>query len=304
MTSDVDGAIARLASSQHNAFARSQALALGVSASMAQRRLASGRWTLEAPGVYGLAGAVHTWHRRLMIAHLDLGVRSVVSHRSAAVLHQFPSGRPGTPELTIPRGGGRSRRWRVHEAEVARSDRSRVEHLPVTNVPRTVVDLAAVLDPSALASVVENLLCEGRLQLGPLTARAVAHRRPGRRGSAALAALLEDLGPGYVPSASELEALLFGVLRAGGLPEPVRQDTLPALTQDGRVDGAYPWAHLILEADGRRWHTRVADFARDRQRDIEAGLLGWRVVRFVWSDLVERPTWVQHVVSGFLRAAA
>lgn len=101
-----------------------------------------------------------------------------------------------------------------------------------------------------------------------------------------------------------MEALLFAVLRAGGLPDPVRQHPLPALTGRGRVDAAYPAAHLIVEADGRRWHTRVDDFARDRQRDIEAGLLGWRVVRLVWADLVDRPTWVQQVVAGYLQRAA
>lgn len=304
MASDVDREIAKLASRQHNLFARAQAGSLGASASMIQRRLASGRWMVEAPGVYGLAGAVPTWTRRVMIAHLDLGAGSVVSHRSAAVLHQFPSFRPGVPELTVPRSGGRSRRWRVHEGNVQCADRIRIERLPVTTVTRTVLDLAAVVDPVALAGLVESLLSERRIQLEPLTVRAVANRRSGRRGSAVLATLLKGLGPGYVPAASEMEALLFAVLRAGGLPDPVRQHPLPALTGRGRVDAAYPAAHLIVEADGRRWHTRVDDFARDRQRDIEAGLLGWRVVRLVWTDLVDRPTWVQQVVAGYLQRAA
>lgn len=66
-----------------------------------------------------------------------------------------------------------------------------------------------------------------------------------------------------------------------------------------------PWARLILEADGRRWHTRLEDFDRDRQRDIEASLLGWTVLRFVWADLIERPAWVCDVVrQHLLRAAA
>ncbi|HET7487083.1 MAG TPA: hypothetical protein VFJ85_04085 [Acidimicrobiales bacterium] len=54
----------------------------------------------------------------------------------------------------------------------------------------------------------------------------------------------------------------------------------------------------------RRWHTRVDDVERDRRRDIDAGLLGWTVVRFVWNDLVERPEWVCHVVATHLRRAA
>lgn len=304
MPSPVDVAIALLASSQHGVFTRQQAIALGASRAMIQRRRATGRWTVEAAGVYGLPGAVHTWHRRLMVAHLDLGARSVVSHRSAAALLAFPGARQGPPELTVPRGGTRSRRWRVHESEVPDTDRTRAQGIPATTVVRTVVDLAAVFDQRALCRLVDGLLADGRVQLGPLTTRALARRSRGRPGSGHLADVLDALGPGHVPAASELEALLFAVLAAGGLPQPVRQHPLPSLTQLGRVDAAYPAARLILEVDGRRWHTKVDDFERDRKRDIEAGLLGWTVLRFVWADLIERPEWVCHVVRHHLRLAA
>lgn len=304
MNREIDDEIARLASRQHNMFSRPQALALGATASMIHRRLASGRWTREAPGVYSLAGAVPTWHRRLMTAHLDLGTESLLSHRSAAALHHFPDFRPGTPELTVPRWAGRSPRWRVHEGDVAAGDRRRVDHLPVTSVTRTVLDVAAVVGPTRLRGLVDALLTEGRLQLGPLTERVVAHRRSGRRGSAALSSLLVDLGPGYVPSASELEARLFAILREAGLAKPVRQHPLPSLTAEGRVDAAYPRARLLIEVDSRRWHARFDDFARDQHRTIEAGLLGWRLIRFTWDDLVNRPAWVAQVVAGYLAMAA
>lgn len=179
-----------------------------------------------------------------------------------------------------------------------------MERLPVTSITRTVLDLAAVVDRTRLGSLVEALLTERRLQLGPLTERAVAHRRPGRPGSAALASMLVDLGPGYVPSASELEALLFAVLRQAGLPEPVRQHPLPSLTAKGWVDAAYPRARLLIEIDGRRWHARFDDFASDQHRTIEAGLLGWQTIRFTWDDLVHRPAWVAQVVAGYLQMAA
>lgn len=301
---EVDAAVAALASRQHTAFTRGQALAVGATGSLVQRRLAAGAWIGEAHGVYGLPGAVQTWERRLMIAHLDLGPDSVASHRSAAALHRFPSARQGTPELTVPPGGKRSGRWRVHEAPVDGRDRTRVEAIPVTNVTRTTLDLAGVLPRAGLEAVVDGLLAEGRLHLGPFMEQAVLHRRRGRPGSAALGTILDERGPGYVPPASELEALLFAVLRAGGLPDPVRQHPLPSLHHSGRVDAAYPLARLIIEVDGRRWHTRVGDFERDRRRDIEAGLLGWRVVRFTWGDLVRHPAWVCQVVATHLSQAA
>jgi very-short-patch-repair endonuclease len=46
-----------------------------------------------------------------------------------------------------------------------------------------------------------------------------------------------------------------------------------------------PEHRLIVEADGRRWHTRVADFDRDRWRDNEATANGYRTLRFTWVHL-------------------
>ena len=301
---DVDRAVAALASRQHNLFTRAQVMDCGGSASLVKRRLAAGLWVGEAHGVYGQAGAVQTWERRLMLAHLDLGPASVVSHRAGAALLRLPDARRGPPELTVPDGASRGSRWRVHEGDVAAGDRVRVYGIPVTSVARTVIDMAALVDRRTLQRLIEELLVAGRLHLEPFTARALSNVRPGRRGSAMLAGILEDLGPGYVPPASELEALLFEVLAAGGLPPPVRQYPLPSISGHGRVDGSYPPARLLLEVDGRRWHTRAADFERDRRRDIEAGLLGWRLVRFVWGDLVREPAWVCHVVDSYLQQAA
>lgn len=300
----VDRAVAALASRQHQLFALGQAYELGASRSLVDRRRRAGLWPLEAPGVYGIAGATPTWERRLMLAHLDLGSYSVISHRAAAALHKLPGARKGAPELTVPRGASRSPRWRSHRGDVPPHDTTRVNVIPVTTVTRTVLDLAAIIGPPALQRLVEDLLVEKRLQLEPFTCRAIDNRRPGRRGSAALVAIVESLGPGKVPPASELEARLFAILDAAGLPPPVRQFPLPSITGAGRVDAAYPACRLLLEVDGRRWHTRAEDFDRDRRRDIEASLLGWRVLRFTWSDVVERPQWVCQVVAAHLRMAA
>lgn len=301
---DVDRAVAELASRQHQLFTMGQALDLGASRSLVDRRRRAGLWTEAAPSVYGVAGASHSWKRNLMLAHLDLGPASLISHRAAGALHELPGHRPGPPELTVPRGAGRSPRWRVHEADVAGRDRVRVDRLPVTSVTRTVLDLAAIQPGPLLRRMVEQLLIEKRLKLEPFARRVEDNKRPGRPGSASLAAMIEHLATGPVLPASELEALLFAVLEAGGLPPPVRQFPLPSISGAGRVDGAYPPNRLLLEVDGRRWHARMEDFERDRRRDIEASLLGWKVLRFTWTDLVVDPLWVCEVTDAHLRMAA
>jgi very-short-patch-repair endonuclease len=121
---------------------------------------------------------------------------------------------------------------------------------------------------------------------------------------AALRLILEERGPGYVPPASRLERLAFDCLVDGGLAVPVRQHPLPSRAGPGRVDLAYPDARLIIEADSRRWHTRVADFEVDRRRDNEATALGWQVLRVTWRDLVDRPGWVRSMVRSCLEAGS
>jgi very-short-patch-repair endonuclease len=73
-------------------------------------------------------------------------------------------------------------------------------------------------------------------------------------------------------------------------PRIVRQAPFPwRSARPGRVDVLLPDHRLIIEADGRRWHARHADFDRDRWRDNEAVAHGHRVMRFTWVHLHDLP---------------
>ncbi|HEX6567588.1 MAG TPA: DUF559 domain-containing protein, partial [Acidimicrobiales bacterium] len=114
--------------------------------------------------------------------------------------------------------------------------------------------------------------------------------RPGKPGMATVTALLDDRCGTTVPAASTLERALFTALAAGGLPEPVRQMPLPGSGPvRGLVDAAYPDARIVLEADGRTYHMRLADMRRDRERDARVVKAGWVTMRFVYSQVVDDP---------------
>jgi len=57
----------------------------------------------------------------------------------------------------------------------------------------------------------------------------------------------------------------------------------------GTVDAYIGRWRLIIEADGRRWHTRKSDFERDRIRDNLATSHGIAVLRFTYRMLVGAP---------------
>ena len=159
-----------------------------------------------------------------------------------------------------------------------------------TTIERTVVDLAAVLTRPRLRFVLDELFSGQRASQVSLGRCLAETARPGKPGIRKLARLLDDFGPGYVPPASRLEQTLFDVLHAGGLPAPVRQYPFPGRQRvDGCVDAAYPDVRLILEADGRRWHSRVQDLRRDHGRDADAARAGWQTLRFLHEHIVGDP---------------
>jgi len=53
---------------------------------------------------------------------------------------------------------------------------------------------------------------------------------------------------------------------------------------------------LIIEADGRSWHARVAAFETDRWRDNQAAAHGLRVQRFTYTMLRHRPDEVVAII--------
>ena len=290
----IDEEIAKLAAKQHGLFTRRQAMDAGASSSLVDRRLKSGRWVVAQPGVYGMPGAPMTWERRTMAACLAAGPDAVVSHRSAAVLHGFTRFRPGPPELTVPLDGRRADR-RLHRAtDLSMGECTRVRGIPVTTVMRTLLDLAWPLRYGGFGQVLDDLVVARRFSLDDVITAAGAYARRGKPGSTCLREVLCVRGPGYVPPESVLERKLLAALT--GLPAPLRQQRLGG----SRVDFCWPAQRLVVEADGRRWHTREADFVRDRSRDAEAAALGFRTVRVTWDDLLTRPDWVRDTVRAAL----
>ena len=112
----------------------------------------------------------------------------------------------------------------------------------------------------------------------------------GRRGLDPLIDVLDERSDGAAETQSYLERLLGEVLALAGIREFSRQHPLPTDGSfHGWVDVYLAWARLIIEADGRRWHSRQADMRRDRERDLAAAERGVQTVRFLHEQLRDRP---------------
>jgi very-short-patch-repair endonuclease len=283
-THEIDRELDRIARRQHGVFHRRQAVGAGLTPRMIERRRASEAWITLAPSVYALASHPPTWLRQAKAA--ELSVRdAAVSHRAAAFLHGFEGARAGRIDVMASPSSR-------HESPLATVHRSsgfevvRRQGIRVTGVARTVSDLAGVLDPWSLERTIDGLLVARGATLEELVAEAAYANARRLCGSGTLQCLLDERGDGYVPPTNELEAVLYRILDDPRLPPYERQAPLPwwpAAPQ--RVDALIACWRLIVEADGRRWHTRLADFERDAARDHLAKRHGYDVLRLTHRQL-------------------
>lgn len=296
-------AVIDLAAPQHGVVHRRQLRSLGISAKVIRRLVRDGVLDPVGPSVLRVGGAQATWHQRLWIARLEAPPGSLVSHRSAARLHgigRFPEGPIDITELDDPETVRRT-------AEVRRSNRMPAAHrtevggLPITTVARTVFDLAGVasdvrrrrgllwVSPIKVERTLDDALASGtshrelRQVFDDLAGR-------GRGGTSLMRALLDERGPGFVATESELEDLVVRTFRSHGVEPPARQQEVGGTRAPvGRVDFLDARARAVLEADGRKHHSELLDRERDAWRDLELASAGFVVVRVTHRQLSRDP---------------
>lgn len=225
----------------------------------------------------------------------------VVSHSSAARLHQFPYVRKGQATVTV-----HQRTTHVFPGVAVRRSldmlpehRTKLDGLETTTIARTLVDLAADLHPRHLERVTDALLTEGRADYDRVCSVLADVARRGRPGTRSMRNILAIRGEGLMVTATQLERLGHRVLRAHGVEEPIPQYPVP-WDPDRRFDGAYPPARLALEWDSRRWHSSLAQMESDRMRDRECAVHSWLLMRITWHDLKQRPGQVAQQIAAVL----
>jgi len=208
------------------------------------------------------------------------GEGSAIGAAAAAYLLGLVGRAPPEPVVLTPR----QRRVRgVVTRHCRRLDRRDVtvwRGVPVTNAPRTLVDLAAELGAPELAHACHEAWV--RFRTRPEQVEAVLARRPNSPGSRALRAVLR----GDVPvSLSELEARFLALLRARGLPLPETNRRAGSKY----VDCRWPERRLTVELDSYRYHGSRHAWEQDRRREREAYARGDQFRRYTYGDVFERP---------------
>jgi hypothetical protein len=293
-----DWLVAELAARQHGVVARRQLLALGVGSNGVDMRVAAGRLHRIHRGVYCVGHSLLSIKGHWMAAVLACGDGAILSHRCAAAnfgILAKPSG--NIDVIALRRGRGRRPGIALHQVRrLRRIDCCFHDAIPTTTVARTLFDLASVLNPRQFRYAWEQA---ERLRL--LDVRPVAELcegATGHRGIGHLRALIADrvMPPDTNPG---LERQFCDFCDAYGFDRPLFNVAIGPYT----VDALWPARRLIIELDSRAFHDNTAAFERDRARDIDLQVWGYRVLRVTAKRLREKPAAVATAIRSLLESA-
>jgi very-short-patch-repair endonuclease len=186
--------------------------------------------------------------------------------------------------VTLPGRSNRSRLGiRLHRARsLDPKDVRHREGIRLTAPARTLIDLAQFISRRDLERAYEEAQVLNLVRRTEL--RAALERVPGRHGSPAIRALLDQASPPAL-TRSEGEARLLVLLRAADLsPTEVN-------ARIGRYEVDFLWRRerLVVEVDGFAYHGNRAAFERDRLRDADLQAAGHRVIRVTWRQIENKP---------------
>src|SRR3954451_7863524 len=211
----VEAVIGRLATSQHGVVTRAQLLNAGLTRHQIEHRLLLGAPLCVHRGVYRVGHRAPSVEAHYLAAVFACGDDARLSGRAAAHLLGLLKGPVPPPEVTAPLKrrlpGVHVRRGRIDPI-----DRATHRGIPVTAVPRTLIDLAADLSLDALARACHEAGVRYRLTPAHL-ADALARRPRNTPGAPNLRRIVH--GDARV-TLSPLERRFLELLAEHGLPLP------------------------------------------------------------------------------------
>jgi hypothetical protein len=222
---------------------------------------------------------------------LRCGQSAVLSHETAAEIHEFAPRPARIIHVTVPLGSNPTRLTDLAEVVVHRSANWRADPQPPWNLPRTpagvtvldLVDVAGSLDDAyawVSRAIVGRVATAATLQ-NDLASRKKFSKRPW------LADALADVSDG-VHFPLELR-WSRDVERAHGLPVPTRQARRQGADGVRFLDNHYAPYNLAVELDGVAFHP-AEDRDRDRYRDNETIIaVSAKTLRYGFRQVANHP---------------
>lgn len=197
----------------------------------------------------------------------------MLSHKSAAALLGLERWPPKIPHVLVPR---RHRPVAGIHFHVTRKldplDVTIVDGIPVTTVPRLLIDLSDHLIAEEVTHYIHEAAHWDLLDLRAVD-RAMA-RAVGRHNLAVLEQAIADWLAGRAGTRSRGEVAFRRAVAALGLPRPLTNMKVCG----HEVDFHWPDRKLVIEIDGLG-HNRPPNRRSDPLRDAEIAAAGWTILR-------------------------
>ncbi len=282
----LDGFVGDLAGRQHGVVAVWQLRTAGVSTRWIETRARRGYLRRLRRGVYAVGHRAVGWEGRLMTAVLACGPGAVLSHRSAAQAWGLMPRRPIGVEVRRPRRFKPLEGIRAHAGAIGPDEVGEVRGIPVTSVPRTLVDIAGLLDRRELERAWNEM--EVRQLWDELPVEKVVARHSGRRGIATLRSIMYSTKP-EGRTRNELEERFVRLVDDHGLPRPRINAPLALRGRCFEIDALWARERLAVELDGGAVHRTHRAFHSDRERDRVLLAEGYRTARVTWDQMRDEP---------------
>jgi very-short-patch-repair endonuclease len=223
---------------------------------------------------------------------------AVASHFTAAALHGLPVPTDQLADVITDKGHRSRRSIRAHALRLRADEVVRLPNgLALTGLQRTATDCLAALPPDRALDLWAWLSSRRILSHDELVELIGARR--GSPGTGRLRELARITRSGAVSRAElRLHALLDEAGITGWVAGATVRDQHGVI---GVVDLLFPEARVVVEVDGWRTHCSPEAFVADRRRQNRLVQAGFLVLRFAWTDLVQRPA---EVVSQLRDVAA
>ena len=231
-----------------------------------KREVASGHLHPFYRGVYAVGHRIIPPHGHCLAAVLACGPRALLSHRSAAWLWGISRYGPAPLHVTSPLPRKPRPPIRLHHSRIlTEADRAIEEHIPVTALPRTLLDCAAESRFSQLQRMLERSEELKLFDLGPI--EDLLERSGRHAGRVPLRRAIALYQP--VPfTRSGFERLFFEAVLETGLPRPATNFVEAGF----ELDVYWPEQRFAVELDTYATHGTNAAFERDHVRDEDLAL--------------------------------
>ena len=304
---------------------------LGVTDAMIRWAEQSGTITRLTHGVFVATGSVPTdppaRHLQLALALQLRNPSAIASHHTAALawdldLDDALTASAAAPAFIAPAGPGL--RSKAHRGmTIAVRDlptHHRTEHpsgLLVTTPARTAVDVASLSGlPEALITLdsaarlgLRSKVGERRLRDAYTNEKLIETSRAPLNDASAYAATLrtrrrlaEAVRLADPRRESANESLSYGHFVLAGLPLPALQAHIRTPEGDAFPDFLWTDAMVIGEADGAVKYTSREDLVREKRRQEALEQMGFRIVRWMYSEIRQRPAAVVSRIAAALDA--